>query len=268
MESSTPTDGIAVVVLTHNRVHLLRKNVENVLLKTSEATHEIVIWNNASTDGTHAYLETLDDPRIRVVHSEKNIGQNAYARAFQLTTSPYMVEVDDDVVNAPEGWDAMLRDAFERLPHIGFLAADLEDDPHDVASNVRHHVRPHEYELIVEEGVRLLKGPTGGGCAITSRELNERVGGFRQHRKEIFWLEDEAYIEDIQRLGFQPAVLADLRVHHTGGPYYSVESQEKADFWKRWSASRARRTTVKRMLLRIPGIRRLNARFNWFVAPS
>jgi hypothetical protein len=162
----------------------------------------------------------------------------------------------------------MLRDAFERLPHIGFLAADLEDDPHDVASNVRHHVRPHEYELVVEEGVRLLKGPTGGGCAITSRELNQRVGGFRQHRKEIFWLEDEAYIEDIQRLGFEPAVLADLRVHHTGGPYYSVESQEKADFWKRWRASRARRTTVKRMLLRIPGIRRLNARFNWFVAPS
>ena len=80
MESSTPADGIAVVVLTHNRVHLLRKNVENVLLRTSPATREIVIWNNASTDGTAEYLESLDDPRIRVVRSEKNIGQNAYAR--------------------------------------------------------------------------------------------------------------------------------------------------------------------------------------------
>ena len=118
-----------------------------------------------------------------------------------------------------------------RLPHIGFLAADLEDDPHDVASHVRHHVRPHAYTLVEENGVRLLKGPTGGGCAITSRELNQRVGGFRQHTKEIFWLEDEAYIEDIERLGFRAAVLADLRVHHTGGPYYSVESKEKAEFW-------------------------------------
>jgi rhamnopyranosyl-N-acetylglucosaminyl-diphospho-decaprenol beta-1,3/1,4-galactofuranosyltransferase len=87
MQTPTPAEGIAVVVLTHNRVHLLRKNVENVLLRTSPATHEIVIWNNASTDGTTAFLETLDDPRIRVVNSEKNIGQNAYARAFQLTTS-------------------------------------------------------------------------------------------------------------------------------------------------------------------------------------
>lgn len=268
MESTPPSRGIAVVVLTHNRLHLLRKNVDNVLRRTSTATAEIVIWNNASTDGTAAYLETLDDPRIRVVQSDKNIGQNAYAQAFQLTTSPYLIEVDDDVVNAPDGWDATLRDAFERLPQIGFLAADLEDDPHDVASNVRHHVRAHEYEPVVEAGVNLLKGPTGGGCAITSRELNERVGGFRQHRKEIFWLEDEAYIEDIQRLGFDAAVLADLRVHHTGGPYYSVESQEKADFWKRWRADRARRAAVKRVLVRVPGVRRLNARYGWFTAPS
>jgi GT2 family glycosyltransferase len=264
-----PEDGsIAVVVLTHNRVHLLRKNVENVLLRTSEATREIVIWNNASTDGTADFLASLDDPRIRVVNNEKNIGQNAYALAFGLTAAPYMVEVDDDVVDAPPLWDKTLRDAFVRLPDVGFLAADLEDDPHDVASQVRHHGRPDAYTLVVEHGIRLLRGPTGGGCAITSRELNERVGGFRQHQKEIFWLEDEAYIEDIERLGFGAAVLADLRVHHTGGPYYSVESKEKADFWRRWRAMRARRAAVKRVLLVIPGVRRLNERFHWFVAPS
>ncbi len=83
-ERSASDDGIAIVVLTHNRVHLLRKCVENVLLRTSNATREIVIWDNASPDGTAAYLESLDDPRIRVVISETNIGQNAYARAFRL----------------------------------------------------------------------------------------------------------------------------------------------------------------------------------------
>src|ERR1700740_320641 len=127
---SPPADAIALVVLTHNRVNLLQKCVENVLQRTSAATREIVIWDNASTDGTSAYLKTLDDPRIRVIESKENIGQNAYARAFRLTTSPYLVELDDDVVEAPAGWDAMLLDAFKRLPEIGFLAADLEDDPH------------------------------------------------------------------------------------------------------------------------------------------
>ena len=164
------------MVLTHNRVDLLRKCVENVLLRTSGETREIVIWDNGSTDGTAEYLGSLDDPRLRVLRSETNVGHNGYARAFRETTAPYMVELDDDVVNAPPGWDATLRAAFDRLPSIGFLAADLEDDPNDEASQWRHRIRAHEYTLVEENGVRLLTGPAGGGCAITSRALSDRVG--------------------------------------------------------------------------------------------
>jgi glycosyltransferase involved in cell wall biosynthesis len=263
-----PDGGIAVVVLTHNRVQLLEKCVENVLSRTSESTTEILIWNNGSTDETRQYLDSLDDPRIRAIHSDENIGQNAYARAFRETTAPYLIEIDDDVVDAPDGWDRMLRDAYVRLPDVGFLAADLEDDPNDEASHVRHHVRPHEYELVEENGVRILTGPAGGGCAITARALNELAGGFREQKNEVFWLEDAAYIADIQRLGYRPAVLADLRVHHTGGPYYTTITKEKERYWKRYWARKRRRTAVKRVLVRVPFVRRLNAHFGWFVAPS
>ena len=138
-------DGIAIVVLTHNRAHLVSKCVDNVLRRASDATREIVIWDNASTDETQEYLASVDDPRVRVIRSEQNIGQSAYARAFRETTAPYMIELDDDITNAPEGWDQTMLDAFVRLPDVGFLAADLEDDPNDVASRYRHHIRPHEY---------------------------------------------------------------------------------------------------------------------------
>jgi GT2 family glycosyltransferase len=262
-------DGIAIVVLTHNRAHLVAMCVEDVLQRTSDSTQEIVIWDNASTDGTSEYLQTLNDPRIRVIRSDKNIGQSAYARAFRETSAPFLIELDDDVVSAPPNWDATMRDAFVRLPDVGFLAADLEDDPHDEASRWRHHIRPHEYKLGVEHGVRVLRGPAGGGCAITSRELNERAGGFRENKKEVFWLEDEAYIGDLARLGYTSAVLADLQVHHTGGPYYNRSiPKEKEQYWKRYWAMRARRTAAKRVLVRVPFVRRLNARFGWFVAPS
>jgi GT2 family glycosyltransferase len=263
---AAPTDGIAVVVLTHNRVDLLRKCVENVLLRTTDATREIVIWNNASIDETAAYLDSIDDPRFRIVHSEKNIGQNAYARAFRLTTSPYFIELDDDVVNAPADWDATMLDAFKRLPQIGFLAADLEDDPHDVASHYRHHI--HEYTETTEHGLNLLRGPVGGGCAMTSRELNQRVGGFDVNEKEVFFLEDAAYIGKLHGIGYTAAVLADLRVHHTGGPYYSSIPKEKAEYWRKYWARRRRREAVKRVLVRVPFVRRLNARYGWFVAPA
>ena len=266
--ASARDDGIAIVVLTNNRVHLLQKCVENVLRRASPATQEIVIWNNGSSDGTDAYLDTLDDPRLTIVHNELNIGQNAYAEAFAMTSSAYLVELDDDVVDAPTHWDAILLDAFHRLPTVGFLAADLEDDPHDVSAHYRYRIRPHEYTETYVNGVRLLLGPTGGGCAMTSRDLYRRVGGFRQHRKYVFWQEEAAYIDDIRALGYEAAVLADLKVHHTGGPHYVETSPEKAQFWAAYWKKRARRDAIKKLVFRVPFFRRLNAHFAWFVAPS
>jgi GT2 family glycosyltransferase len=259
---------IAVVVLTHNRCHLLRRCVEDVLMRTSAATRELVIWDNASTDETRDYLDSIADPRFRVVHHERNIGMNGYARAVRLTSSRFIVEVDDDIVDAPRDWDRMLLEAFVRLPDVGFLAADLQDDPHDIAAHHRYRVRPHEYVPFDENGVGLLTGPAGGGCAMTSRAVYDQVGGFREDPEELFWLEDAAYIEDIQALGFRAVVLRDLKVRHAGGPYYADWSDAKKAYWEAWRRRRARRAAVKRALLRVPLVRPLNARYAWFEDPA
>ena len=96
-------DSIAIVAVTYNRLHLLRQCVENVLQRTSDAAREIVVWNNASTDGTTEYLNALGDPRITVVNHDENIGVNAYSLVFPRTSADYFIELDDDVVDAPEG---------------------------------------------------------------------------------------------------------------------------------------------------------------------
>jgi GT2 family glycosyltransferase len=259
---------IAIVVLTYNRLHLLRQCVENVLLRTSPKTREIMIWNNGSSDGTRAYLDALSNPRLRIVHHDRNIGQNAYALAFRDTDSDFLVEVDDDIIDAPQDWDATLLDAYERLPTIGFLAANLRDDEHDVNANILYRRDAHLYRVIEREGVKLKVGPVGGGCTMTSRDLYDRVGGFKQSKKHVFWLEDAAYIGDIQRLGYDAAFLETLKVLHAGGPYYSQIPPEKRAYWEHYYARRARRNAVKRVLLRIPLLAKLNARRGWFVPPA
>lgn len=259
---------VAVVVLTHNRARLLQQCVEQTLAKTSDAVTEIVIWDNASTDETPEYLASLEDPRIRVVRHPKNIAQNAYAEAFELTTAAYLVEMDDDIVDAPEGWDATLLDAFVRLPTVGFLAADLEDNPHDLTARYRYDIRPHLYVPFELNGVRLLEGPAGGGCALTSRELVQLVGGFPQDKKRPFFEEETAYIGRLAKHGYRAAVLQDLRVFHAGGPHYGSDSKEKASYWAYVEARQRRRDAVKRMLVKVPFVRRLNARFGWFEAPA
>lgn len=259
--------GIAIVVLTHNRVHLLRQCAENVLARTSASTREILIWNNASTDGTREYLDSLSDPRIRVIHHPENVGQNGYALAFPQTSQEYLVELDDDVIDAPQNWDKRLLDAFVVLPTIGFLAANLVDDPNDTGARTMRE-RAHLYTSVEVNGVRLLKGPTGGACTMTSRELHDRVGGFSQQKGSAFYLEDAAYVEKIGRLGYEAAFVEDLRVHHAGGPFYAADSPAKRAYWEAYERSGRRKDAIKRLLYRLPLIERLNRRFQWFQAPA
>lgn len=103
---------------------------------------------------------------------------------------------------------------------------------------------------------------------MTSRELHDRVGGFRENKKQVFWLEDAAYIADIEKLGFRAAYLDDLRVLHAGGPHYAKPTPEKEQYWRDYWRGVERKQAVKRMLIRVPLVGRLNTRFRWFVPPE
>jgi GT2 family glycosyltransferase len=260
---------IAVIVLTHNRLSLFRRCVEDVLLQTSAKTREIIIWNNGSRDGTREYLDGLTDPRIRIVHHPENIGMNAYARAFAMATEDYLVELDDDVIEAPLAWDVTLLDAFLRIPKIGFLSASLVDDPNDSAAQYIKYLREERNAYTRREvnGIAILEGPTGGSCTMTSRELYERVGGFRQNGNFIYWREDAAYVKDIQRLGYGSAVLEGLSVWHAGSPYYSKPNPAKNALYDREGSINARKDLVKRVILRLPFAATLNSRYRWFEPP-
>lgn len=258
---------IAVVVLAYNRVHLLRQCVENVLLRTSALTTEILIWDNASVDGTSDYLAGLTDPRVTVVTNSVNLGLSAYAHAFPRTTASYLVVLDEDVIDAPYEWDRTLLDAFIRLPDVGFLATSQVDDEHSLCAHIMHHDDRHLYDEREVSGVNLLEGPVGGWCAMTSRSLHDRVGGFPIHKKEVYFHFDGEYIEAIERVGQRASILRDLEVFHASGPYYSEFLPEKHEYYANRERRRGRKDAVKRVILRIPLARALNERYAWFTPP-
>jgi len=261
---------IAVVVLTHNRLHLLERCIEDVLGRTSDKTQEMLIWDNASDDGTADYLARLADPRIRVVRHPENIGTNAYAPAVAMTTAPYIVEVDDDVIEAPDGWDAAMLDAFLKIPDIGYLVADLKEDPNDSAYRYLKYAKEERNVFTRRHvaGVTILEGPTGGGCSMTSREVYDRVGGFRQHRKLVFWHEAASYVRDVRKLGYRTAILEDLKVWHAGSPYYSKPSPAKLAFHEHQARADRRKNLAKQVLLSLPYVAQLNQRHRWFSPPE
>jgi GT2 family glycosyltransferase len=172
-------------------------------------------------------------------------------------------------VDAPHGWDETLLDAFRRLPRMGYLSAALTYDPSDAASRWIRYLREQRNAYVEREehGVRILEGPTGGACTITSREIYDVVGGFRERPRHVFFREDADYVRRLKRAGYRTAVLATLEISHAGGDAYSEQSPEKLRHQEREWAWIARKDRVKRMLLRVPGAARINERFSFFDLP-
>ena len=63
----------AVVVVTYNRAQLLRENLE-ALLQQTFSDFDILLIDNASTDGTVDVVRSFSDPRIRYFNTGKNVG--------------------------------------------------------------------------------------------------------------------------------------------------------------------------------------------------
>lgn len=255
---------ISIAVITHNRLHLLRQCVENVLAATSDLTQQIIIWDNASLDGTRHYLAELDDPRIEVVHHPENIAMNARRRALALATGEYLVEMDDDVVDAPLKWDEALLEGYLHLAEFGRLAPFLQYDPDDSASVYLRYMREERgaYPLKVVKGIRILEGTPGGACTMISRELYDRVGGYREHKRHPYWRPEVPFERKMRKLGYRSGFLADLEIRHAGG--HSEATKPKIDHYFYERKVRRRKEQAKRMLLAVPFVARLNNRFAWF----
>lgn len=67
---------VSVVIPTYNRVATLPRALESVLRQTFQDI-EVIVVDDCSTDGSWDYLQSVRDPRLRIVRHEANRGGGA-----------------------------------------------------------------------------------------------------------------------------------------------------------------------------------------------
>lgn len=84
---------ISVILTTYNRVALLPRAIASVLAQEG-ARFELIVVDDASTDGTGAYLATLTDPRLRAIAADHNLGpsgaRNLGLRAVRAEVTAFL----------------------------------------------------------------------------------------------------------------------------------------------------------------------------------
>lgn len=95
-ERPRPAPLVTVVIPTRNRLALLEEAVGSVLSQAGVAL-ELVVVDDASTDGTAAWLALVGDARLRPItlpgHAERSVARNT---GLAQAGAPYVLFLDDD----------------------------------------------------------------------------------------------------------------------------------------------------------------------------
>jgi glycosyltransferase involved in cell wall biosynthesis len=177
---------ISIAIGTYNRVVMLREALEAALAQ-SRAPAEIVVADDASTDGTEEMLAALAvrDPRVKVIRRETNSGGVANCNAAMEATSGDLIAwCSDDDRFLPGHLEASA--AFlEAHPEIGLVHSGFIDAVETVEeSSIQPRRLRARAPLIVGPGnlfgylTRYYDWPFHPSTLVIRREVWQRVGPF------------------------------------------------------------------------------------------
>jgi GT2 family glycosyltransferase len=188
--------GVSAIICTHNKGHLLRQLVRQLLALGEDQLAEIVLVSN-NTSHPHA-LRTLADlagqPRIRILHDDApfNFSRQVNAGVRAARGQGPLLLLNDDIVPVSEDWLAVLAGGLED-PEVGAVGPLLlySDErvqhggmytrfPAGVGHALRGASLPFDDPLGLAAGPREVSCLTGA-VLLTTRDAFGRAGGLDEN---------------------------------------------------------------------------------------
>jgi glycosyltransferase involved in cell wall biosynthesis len=98
---------LSVVIPVYNEIATIEEILNRV--KSVSLEKEIIVVEDASTDGTREWLQKLDDPDIKVFFHDKNRGKGAALRTgFEEVAGEIVIVQDADLEYDPREYDRLI----------------------------------------------------------------------------------------------------------------------------------------------------------------
>jgi GT2 family glycosyltransferase len=242
----------SVIVVTLDNLALTRMALESLLANTNELPYEIVVVDNASSDGTDEYLSVLSarNAHVRIIRNAENRGFPAASnQGLADAQGELLVLLNNDTI-VPPGW-------------LSGLAAHLADPTIGVVGPVTNRCGNEaevstDYDsygglLAFAEGRRRASAGRRFDipvavmfCAALRRDVVDKVG-LLDERFEIGMFEDDDYARRVRQAGWRVVCAEDVFVHHYGeatlgalvasGRYRQVFESNRRRFEEKWVLS-------------------------------
>lgn len=191
----------------YNSMPYLKEAVESVLAQTYPHFKILAVADDCQ-DGSIEYIESICDPRLRVIRQPKSGLAAALNRMLREAETPWLVRQDTDDVSYPNRIERLMLEA-ERHPNAGMFYSPADYYPKDQCVGQFRCSKgdPSELRAIVESGYLLSFCHTS---VALKREAALSIGGYREdllvEDADMWWR--MALASDIQ---FIPEALVGFR---------------------------------------------------------
>jgi GT2 family glycosyltransferase len=166
MNSNPSSPRVSILIVTWNRQVELPRAIQSALAQ-SHANTEVVVMDNASTDGTAAMVRR-QFPQVKLVVAESNLGcPSGRNFGFRHCSGEFIYCLDDDGWLQPDAVGIALRRAV-RDPKIAVVMSRI----HEFENGCVVRTLPEERDQPVYQASFC------GGCSMIRREALDQVGGF------------------------------------------------------------------------------------------
>lgn len=142
---------LSICIPTYNRASELDRLIRDCLESTRESDFEIVVSDNCSSDDTLERLGRIDDARLRILHSDRNMGswENG-ARVLTSGAGKYsMILMDKDLMNLKR-----IGDVLPVLSRIDVAAGRITPDVENYETSVSCTLRKGIHDILLKEGLK------------------------------------------------------------------------------------------------------------------
>jgi glycosyltransferase involved in cell wall biosynthesis len=205
---------VSIFVQAYNTRRFLGECLESVLAQPCPGDLEIIVIDDASTDGTEAVARSFRDPRIRFIRHEQNRGAIATANeGYALAQGAFVARLDSDDRYRPE-FLARTVPVLQADPRLGLVYGDIAMiDPEGRVTvprgNVRRGGRPargNEWLALLEDN--FIPAPT----TLMRREALRPWLPIPPQLRFLDWYLTVGVTEEWESC-YLDEVLADYRIH-------------------------------------------------------